>query len=129
MRPATRVCGRPRDTDMQGAPRAKFGDEGGEKRAKKRSMELKKIAGPDILRVGPEEGCPRPTMRRRVRLPHGVLDRLLRDLDIQLQQLALDALDAPQAVGDCQCLDQGNRRFWDPWCACLRLPFQNGRKP
>ena len=33
-------------------------------------MELKKIVGPDILRVGPEEGCPRPTMRaRRVRLP------------------------------------------------------------
>ena len=43
------------DTDIDNTARAEFGDEESKERPKERIMELKEVAGPDLLRVSSEK--------------------------------------------------------------------------
>jgi hypothetical protein len=69
-----------------------------------------KITGPDVLPVRLLKRRPRlPRRRLRARRLHVFLDRPLRYLYVQLQQLAVDAFRAPPRFLQCYPLDQRNR--------------------
>src|SRR5687767_11566722 len=101
---------------MHDAARAKVGDEECEQRAEQGIMELQKIAGPDLPGVVPEEGSPALSTRSLwANLTDVAPNRPLGHLDVEFQQLALDALDAPQAVVAGHLVDQRNRLGRNPW--------------
>src|SRR5215213_9854995 len=89
--------------------RAEVDDEEREERPEPQVDDLEEVAGPDRRGVVADEGGPRlpaPPGPRRPRRAHVALDGALADPDAQLQELAADALGAPQAVLCGQLPDQ-----------------------
>ena len=69
--------------------------------------ELQDIAGPDVVRVVPEEGPPGlAVLPARTDGPHVLLDRPLAHADAEREQFAADPFGAPQPVGSGHGLDQ-----------------------
>jgi len=96
------------------APRAQFGDKKGEQRPEEQVMDLEEVAGPNIFGVIPDEGSPRwAGQTGRTRLTDVALDGSLGDLDVQLEQLASNAIRAPQPIVGGHLLNQGDRLSWD----------------
>ena len=70
-------------------------------------VELQDIAGPDVVRVVPEEGPPGlAVLPARTDGPHVLLDRPLAHADAEREQFAADPFGAPQPVGSGHGLDQ-----------------------
>ena len=69
-------------------------------RAEPGVVELQDIAGPDVVRVVPEEGPPGlAVLPARTDGPHVLLDRPLAHADAEREQFAADPFGAPQPVG------------------------------
>ena len=76
-------------------------------RAEPGVVELQDIAGPDVVRVVPEEGPPGlAVLPARTDGPHVLLDRPLAHADAEREQFAADPFGAPQPVGSGHGLDQ-----------------------
>ena len=76
-------------------------------RAEPGVVELQDIAGPDVVRVVPDEGPPGlAVLSARTDGPHVLLDRPLAHADAELEQFAADPFGAPQPVGSGHGLDQ-----------------------
>ena len=76
-------------------------------RAEPGVVELQDIAGPDVVRVVPEEGPPGlAVLPARTDGSHVLLDRPLAHADAELEQFAADPFGAPQPVGSGHGLDQ-----------------------
>ena len=76
-------------------------------RAEPGVVELQDIAGPDVVRVVPEEGPPGlAVLPARTDGPHVLLDRPLAHADAEREQFAADPFGAPQPVGRGHGLDQ-----------------------
>ena len=77
---------------------------------KKANSERKEVAGPDIGGVVAQERRPGlPGTPRRLGIAHVLLHGPFADADVQLQQLALDALRAPEDVFCGHLPDQRDR--------------------
>jgi hypothetical protein len=114
-----------RDADVDDPPCPQLGDDEREERPEPDIGNLHEIAGPDLADVVAQERRPGlPIMRRRARLVHVALDRALRDRDPEFEQLAPDAVSAPQPVVGGHLLDEGNRLCRDPWFLRCRVGFR-----
>jgi len=91
-------------------------------RAEPGVVELQEIAGPDLVRVVPEEGPPGlALLPARAHGPHVPLDRPLAYADAELEQFAADPFGAPEPVGGGHGLDQVDNRHAQP-PRCLPPP-------
>ncbi len=107
-----------RDPHAHDLARPQLDDEEREERPEPDVIGLKEVARPDLVHVIAQEGRPTLARRRaRSRRPHVLLHRAFGDPDSELQELAADALRAPQSVFTSHCLDElhGFRR--DPRCS------------
>ena len=93
---------------------------------------LQEVAGPDLVGVVPEKR--RPALTRRARFenpPHVFLDCALRHADLQLEQLAANALCSPESILRGHLLDgaivSAAIRGWAP--ARLERRSQRSRNP
>ncbi len=115
------VSWRPGHAHMHDPSRPEFSNHEGEQRPKQQVMDLEEVACPDFAGMVPEEGGLRLVARTgRTGLTHIPLDGPLRDLDVQLEQFALNALRAPQPVVGCHLLDQGDRLHGNLRLSCDR---------
>ncbi len=111
------VTRRPCHADMHDPSRAQFHDDKGTQRPKEDIRELQEVAGPAVIGVILEEGCPRLTMPSWwPDVTHGALNGPLRDRDPNFQQLTANAFGAPQPVVGCHLFDQDDRLGWDLRC-------------
>src|SRR5437763_5136560 len=98
---------------MHDAPRAEVGEDEGEQRPEEQIVNMHEVAGPAVLGMVPQEGCPGLATRTlRTSVTHVPLDGALGDLDVQLQQLPLNAVCTPEPVVDGHRLDQCDGLRW-----------------
>jgi hypothetical protein len=85
-------------TDVDDFPRFQFNEEKRKERTKEEVGDLEKIAGPNISSVIMEESRPLlPSWSMQANLPHVFLDRSFAHANIQLEQLASNALSSEDA--------------------------------
>ncbi len=109
----------PRLANMHDPARPERDHEEGVERSVEQIRHWQEVAGPDLRGVVVEERRPGlPSAARRARGSHVPLDRGLGDADIELQQLAPDALGTPQPIGGVHRADQRDRlgRHLRPRC-------------
>jgi hypothetical protein len=91
-------------------PRFQFDEEKRKERTKEEGSRLEKITGPDFSSMIAEERRPLlPAWAREANVPHVFLDGPLTHANIQLEQLASDALRFPEPIRACHFLDQCDR--------------------
>ncbi len=95
---------------MHDPARGQLDDKEGEQRPEEEVGDGEEVAGPDGAGVVAQErrpGLPRASVRAG--LAQVLLDRRPGDADVELEELAPDALRAPQAVGRGHLTDQRDR--------------------
>ena len=98
-----------RDADMHRAARAKGDHEADVHGPEEQIRDGEEIAGPDVVGVVAQEGRPRlPGATWRAGLAQVAPDRRPGDAGVALQELAPDALHAPQAIRPGHLADQGD---------------------
>src|SRR5260370_33672277 len=89
------------------------------------------VAGDEVGEVILEERFPR--LRGRLSTTrHQPGDRALRDVEAQLEELAVDSGRAPERVGERHLLDEGSQlqaHRRTPWPSTSRLPGPEGAEP
>ena len=99
-----------------------FNDDENEDGAEEQVVGLEDITGPDLAGVVVDEGSPALLRRARVTdVLNVALDRALRGAQPQLQQLAMNAVGASDAVLSSHALDESNSLFGERWTATLFL--------
>jgi hypothetical protein len=118
-----------RHADMDDAARAQLHEEVGEQRAEERVGHLQEVARPDVAGVVAQERRPRLSFRAGPwYLAQVFLHRPLADADVEFEQLAPDALGAPERIVARHLLDEidgrrRQRRGAGAWCRVLAVYF------
>ena len=89
---------------------------------KKRSVTWRRITGPHLCRMIAQERSPVLSSRPcGANVPHILLNSSFRHPNIQLEQLATNALSSPEAVVYCHLLNQSDRLGREPRLSRVRL--------
>jgi hypothetical protein len=92
------------------------------KRAEEEGSRLEEITGPCLCRMIAQERSPVLSSRRcGANVPHILLNSSFRHPNIQLEQLATNALSSPEAVVCCHLLHQSDRLRRKPRLSRMRL--------
>ena len=107
---------------MDDLSRLQLDDEKRKKRTEEEISDLEEITGPDLCRMIAQERSPVLSSRRcGASVSHILLNSSFTYPNIQLEQLATNALRSPESIVGCHLLDQGNRLGRELRLSCTRL--------